>query len=156
MITFDAGWPRKHLSGHLLWFLGWVAVVAVALWLRASPAGHGTHTQLGLPPCPTVLLWDRLCPGCGMTTSFVATMHGQWDVALRAHPFGPLVFLLYSLSALACLYGFFKERRFNTDGKAFNVALACLASVFFAFGFWRAVTEPANDAHGVQMVRSPS
>ena len=68
MVLFDDDWPRKRLSGHVVWFGSWVVITAIAAVLRPDPSHHGTHTQLGLPPCPAVLLFHRPCPGCGLTT----------------------------------------------------------------------------------------
>lgn len=140
MLKFDDGWPKKKLRGHLLWFLGWVFVTAVAIYLKPSPHLHGTHQQLGLPPCPSVLLFNRPCPGCGLTTSFVATVHGNLPLAFEAHPFGPFAYLLFTASAFACLYGFLKGKRFNTDSNAFNWSMAGLVGAFILFGAIRMAT----------------
>lgn len=137
MLRFDPDFPRKHLRGHLLWFLGWLFVTVVGLILTPSPAGHGTHTQLGLPPCPSVLFYQRPCPGCGLTSSFTALLHLRIGESFADHPFGPLFYLLWTLSAFACLYGFLKGMRFNTDGRAWSYSLGALTLVFFAYGVWR-------------------
>jgi hypothetical protein len=140
MVWFDPDWSRKRLTGHLLWFLGWLGVTVFALVLTPSPQGHGTHQQLGLPPCPSVLAFDRPCPGCGLTTSFTALLHGDLSAAWKANPFGPLFYLLWTASAFACLHGYWKGRRFNTDGPAASRTLMALVAVFFAFGIVRFFT----------------
>ena len=43
-----SGWARWS---HALLLLGVLVMVAVGLYLTPDPAGHGTHQQLGLPPC---------------------------------------------------------------------------------------------------------
>lgn len=143
MVNFESGWSRKKLRGHLLWFLAWLCVTLVALFLKPSSHLHGTHQQLGLPPCPSVILFNRPCPGCGLTTSFAATVHGDWATAFEAHPFGPVAYLLFTLSAFACLFGFLKGTRFNTDSNAFNWTMAGFVGAFILFGVVRMATTHA-------------
>lgn len=81
--------------------------------LKPSPEGHGTHTQLGLPACGSVAFFGRPCPGCGLTTSWTATLHGQLDTAFRAHALGTFLYLVFTFSAFACLMGYITQRRFN-------------------------------------------
>lgn len=78
---------------ELLCFVALATVLALSFALAPSPQGFGTHTQLGLPPCPTMALFHVRCPACGLTTSFAACTHGQWMMAWRAHPAGPLLWL---------------------------------------------------------------
>lgn len=143
MVNFSPDWPRKKLRGHLLWFLAWFGVTAIALFLKPSSHLHGTHQQLGLPPCPSVLIWGRPCPGCGLTTSFAATVHGNLPLAFESHPFGPIAYLLFTISAFACLYGYIEQKRFNTDSNAFNWAMAGFVGVFVLFGLVRMATTRA-------------
>lgn len=137
MVQFDPDWPRDKLSGHLLWFLAWLFVTVVGLLLSPSANGHGTHTQLGLPPCPSVIVFQRPCPGCGLTTSFTAFLHGQFERAFSAHPFGPVLYIAFTLSAWACLYGFLRGRRFNTDSRPFSFVLGTLVTLLVTFGVIR-------------------
>ena len=55
-----------------------VSLLAVAGSLQPSPAGLGTHEQLGLPSCTFRWLFGMRCPSCGMTTSWSHAMRGQW------------------------------------------------------------------------------
>lgn len=78
----------KARLGHLL-----ILVVVCLFWgvgfsLKPDPRGHGTHQQLGLPPCTIYFLTGRPCPSCGLTTSVSATLHGDLALAWRANPFG--------------------------------------------------------------------
>ncbi len=92
--------------GHLLILIAVLAFWGVGLYLTPDPSGHGTHQQLGLPPCAIYFLTGRPCPSCGLTTSVSATLHGNLALAWRANPFGILIvavsagFLLNSLMAL--------------------------------------------------------
>jgi len=133
---------RKLLTGHLLWFLLWLFVTVVAIFLKAKPEGHGTHTELGLPPCPSVMFFGRPCPGCGLTTSFTATVHGQFAQAFHAHPFGPILYLALTVSALTCMYGFLTRQRFDFGSPTFSRALGAFVIVFFVFGVVRFALSP--------------
>jgi hypothetical protein len=143
MVKFEPVNTRKQVFGHLLYFLTWVFVTVVGALLTPSPDGHGTHQQLGMPPCPSVLLYGRPCPGCGLTTSFSATVHGMFAQAFHAHPLGPIVYLLFTLTAFINLYGFVKKRRFETNSPEFNRFLIALTVIFFAFGVYRFSTQRA-------------
>jgi hypothetical protein len=63
-----------------------------ALALSPDPVGHGTHTQLGLPPCGFLVVTGVPCPGCGLTTSFAHMIRFQIAGAFAANPFGVLLF----------------------------------------------------------------
>src|SRR5438128_10589032 len=71
--------------------LGLAAVLGVARWLSPDPRGYGTHTQLGLYPCTFAMVTGRLCPTCGMTTSFAWFARGRFDRSWRANPAGSLL-----------------------------------------------------------------
>ncbi|MCA9305869.1 MAG: DUF2752 domain-containing protein [Phycisphaerales bacterium] len=73
--------------------LACAALLGTAAWLSPSGAGHGTHTQLGMPPCGWVLAFDKPCPTCGMTTSFAHAAHGELWAAFVTQPFGALLAL---------------------------------------------------------------
>ena len=73
---------------------GLLALLALATMLRPSPWGHGTHRQLGLPPCTFEIVFGRPCPTCGMTTSWAYLVRGQGLNACRANTAGTLLGLL--------------------------------------------------------------
>ena len=125
---------RRVLAGQLMWFLLWLGVTAFGLYLNPDPNGHGTHQQLGLPPCPSVLFFHRPCPGCGLTTSFTAFLHGHWAAAFQANAFGPVLYTLFTASALLCGWAWLKRIRFDNDTKHFNLALGTLVGVFLVYG----------------------
>jgi len=76
---------RKEQVALVLAGVVGIALLLMAMWLRPSPLGYGTHQQLGLPPC-TILLWFGVpCPSCGGTTAFAHFVRGQWGSALRAN-----------------------------------------------------------------------
>ncbi|HMS77523.1 DUF2752 domain-containing protein [Gordonia sp. (in: high G+C Gram-positive bacteria)] len=68
----------------------WVAaagIVGIGVASVASPA----HIEDGPILCPFRLMTGLSCPGCGLTRSWVYTMHGDWAAALGANIFGPLL-----------------------------------------------------------------
>lgn len=95
-------WLGADLAGRgswvslLVWavlFAGPVAVLITAAVLTPSLEGHGTHTQLGLPPCGFFVYTGYPCPGCGLTTAFSYMIRLEVIEAFRANPFGILLFL---------------------------------------------------------------
>ncbi len=153
MARFEPVAHRRELASQLGWFALWFGTTLIAAWLTPSPRGHATHTQLGLPPCPSTLFFDRPCPGCGLTTSFSAIVHLDPLSAFRAHPFGPLLYAAFTVTALLCLYGWFKRMRFNTATRAMDWALGTLVVVFFAFGVYRFFVTPNFNQVAVTQVR---
>lgn len=96
--------PRANLSGHsppqavsvrlrglLVGGPCWAALT-VAVWLTPAEGGHGTHEQLGVPPCSFLSRTGWPCPSCGLTTSLSAMAHGRVGLGWRAQPFGVLLF----------------------------------------------------------------
>lgn len=71
--------------------LGLLGGLGVAGWLTPDPRGHGTHTQLGLPPCPFFATRGVRCPACGITTAAALTVRGRIGEALGANPAGVLL-----------------------------------------------------------------
>jgi hypothetical protein len=92
--------PRRA-SAHVRWAAFLIAAACLALLLVASrlapdAAGHGTHTQLGLPPCTWAEALGKPCMTCGMTTAFAYAAHGDLLDSARTQPFG---FVLATLTA---------------------------------------------------------
>ncbi|MDD9944044.1 MAG: DUF2752 domain-containing protein [Myxococcales bacterium] len=85
-----AAWRRVAWASLAV---GLVTVLLLARSLVPVPAGHGTHTQLGLAPCAFLTATGLPCPGCGLTTSFAHLARFEWEAALRAHALGPVLFM---------------------------------------------------------------
>ncbi len=128
---------RRRIILQLVWFLLWVGVTGVALYLTPSSHGHGTHTQLGFAACPSVMIFDRPCPGCGLTTSFTNMVHLRFADAFRAHWLGPFMYLIFTGSAWVCLWAFIKRMFIYTNSKAFNWTICVLTGIFLLYGFTR-------------------
>ncbi len=113
--AIDVGVPRGSTEiqeipwiSRAVWFLLFAtpASVFVTAWtLTPNPVGHGTHVQLGLPPCGFYVVTGLPCPGCGLTTCFAYMMDGQWIEATRANPFGVMLFLVSFCCAVTALVG---------------------------------------------------
>lgn len=105
--------PTATPLGRAVWtLLGALsgAVVYTAHSLHPDPRGFGTHQQLGLPPCEFGRITGIACPGCGLTTAFAHTAHGQFFSAFKAHLMGPLLFAAVLAVALYAPYAFVKKR----------------------------------------------
>lgn len=76
-----------------------VAPLVTAAFLTPSAAGHGTHTQLGMPQCGWAQFFGKPCMTCGMTTAFAHAVRLDFLAAARDQPLG-LVF------AIGCGIGF--------------------------------------------------
>ena len=100
--------PRPLL---VLWALA-LLVFPFALWLL--PADHFDE---GESICPSVLLFDTECPGCGSTRAIQHLHHAEFDEALYYHAASPLlyVFLIglwaYWLYLAAARLGWLGEKR---------------------------------------------
>ena len=77
-----------------------LAVLAAAAMLDPAGGGHGTHEQMGIPPCSLLSQTGWPCPSCGLTTSVTATAHGELGLAWRSQPFGLPLFVLLTAGAL--------------------------------------------------------
>ncbi|NLE37324.1 MAG: DUF2752 domain-containing protein [Pirellulaceae bacterium] len=90
---------NRRLFGRQRWIaavlgFGFLCPLAMALFLKPSDRGYGTHQQLGLPPCTFEVLFGRPCPSCGSTTAFACVVRGCWRDALRANAGGALLAVL--------------------------------------------------------------
>jgi len=72
---------------------GSAGVLGIGAYVTPDPAGHGSHTQLGLPPCAWAATLGKPCPTCGMTTAVSHAAHGHLWAAFLTQPFGLVVAL---------------------------------------------------------------
>lgn len=94
--ALDAG-PTTTVASRIVWFVLFampLAVIITAATLTPDTAGHGTHTQLGLPPCGFYVFTGLPCPGCGLTTCFAHMMRLEVTGAATANAFGVALFLV--------------------------------------------------------------
>ncbi|MCX7992149.1 MAG: DUF2752 domain-containing protein [Fimbriimonadales bacterium] len=126
-----SGWARWS---HALLLLGVVVMFGVGWYLTPNPAGHGTHQQLGLPPCTIHFVTGRPCPSCGLTTSVSAILHGQLALAWKANPIGFLIVAVAVGVALNSLLALVYGRTLRFDLSRFNWALIVLLSLWLLHG----------------------
>ncbi|MFN8219419.1 MAG: DUF2752 domain-containing protein [Fimbriimonadales bacterium] len=134
MVRFEPNVPRRYLFGQLMLFLAWVGATGFAILLHPSLAGHGTHTQLGLPPCPSMLILHRPCPGCGMTTSWTALVHGEIGYAFHCHWLGPISYLLLAGFGLVSGWAYLKGIRIDTATRGFTWFSVIFTVTFIVYG----------------------
>ena len=119
--------------------LGLSVLLAAAAMLTPDPRGHGTHQQLGLPPCTFLVLFGRPCPSCGMTTSWAWLVRGQLGEAVRANAGGTLLGMLAAIGAawagLSAIRGRWFAWRPNGTAAAW-IAAVVLAVTLVQWG-WR-------------------
>ncbi|MCC6511532.1 MAG: DUF2752 domain-containing protein, partial [Pirellulaceae bacterium] len=115
---------------------GVLALLGVARQLEPSPLGFGTHQQLGLPPCTSMLLWDMRCPACGMTTSWSYAVRGRWLDAWRSNAGGALlVAIALVFVPLGCYFvvrGYWSRHGWLS----FSLALCLTVALMLAVGQW--------------------
>ncbi len=113
-----------------------VVVMVAAASLEPSPDGHGTHTQLGLPPCGVLLLTGLRCPGCGLTTAFSHMARFELLDAFVANPLGVVLFIvlvaLAPVSVLAISRGW-TVRSVLQRPVAYRLATLVLATAVFTW-----------------------
>ena len=109
-----------------------ISVLWLAATLKADPAGHGTHRQIGLPPCGFVIATGKPCPTCGMTTAFTHAAHGFFPTAFVTQPGGMIASLGVAALAWACLHtAFTGSRTLELCGK-----LLTPKALWIAAGVW--------------------
>jgi len=126
-------------AGRLLW---WTLVGACALVLAAAALlepdarGHGTHTQLGLPPCGFLTWTGTPCPGCGLTTAFAHGIRGHFALALSANPLGLLLFVAVCLGIPLGVTGGLRGWSFDAAVQRFSLHRWALAFAGCAAVLW--------------------
>ncbi|MCC7145521.1 MAG: DUF2752 domain-containing protein [Phycisphaeraceae bacterium] len=94
-------WNRALALLILAFTLG---LLVPAARLQPDPSGMGTHTQLGLPPCPWPTTYGYPCPTCGVTTAAALAAHGRLIEALIVQPAGALLTVALAAAALLSAY----------------------------------------------------
>jgi len=79
-------------------------VLLIARLLQPSPNGVGTHTQIGLPPCPFLHFTGIPCLSCGLTTSVAHSARLHFYEAIVTQPFGLIIFFGAVLSIPFSIY----------------------------------------------------
>jgi hypothetical protein len=64
-------------------------------------------------------------------------LNGDVVGSFQAHLFGPILYAGFTLSALFCLYGFLRVKRFLSDSKEMTLLLAVVVTLFVSYGVFR-------------------
>jgi hypothetical protein len=122
-----------------------LAILTLAATLHADPAGHGTHQQIGLPPCGFVIATGKPCPTCGMTTAFTHSAHGRYGKAFLTQPGGMVASLGVAALLWVCLHtAFTGSRALELCGKLLTPkALWIAAGVWLGSWVYTFVTWPS-------------
>lgn len=81
-----------------------ILILLIGLRVEPSQAGHGSHMQLGLPPCGWVVAFDKPCPTCGMTTAVAYAVRGEILSSFITQPAGMVFALSMAMSFWLCGY----------------------------------------------------
>lgn len=104
---------------------------------QGEPRSHGTHTQLGLPPCTMKAMTGLSCPGCGMTTTFSLVVRGDIAHALQVNWAGVVVACVAAVSSvslgLIAITGW-RLRQAPVDTILRNAALVCVVPAVVRYG----------------------
>ncbi|MFM2014026.1 MAG: hypothetical protein RLZZ396_2810 [Planctomycetota bacterium] len=127
---------RKERTGLALLTAMLLCGLGIAAWLSPDPSGHGTHRQLGLPPCSSVLALGIKCPACGMTTSWALMIEGRIAEALVANVGGSLLFLVAFVSIPWLLWILWSGKRRLKDQWGMFALGGSAGSMLIAFATW--------------------
>ena len=115
---------------------GLIFVLGIAAWLTPNPSGLGTHQQLGLPPCTSLMVLGIRCPACGMTTSWALMIEGRIPEALAANLGGSLLFVVAFLSVPWIAWIVWTGNRRAMEQWGYFALSGSLTSMFIAFVMW--------------------
>lgn len=101
-----------------------------------QPYLHGSHRQLGLPPCAFYSIAGQRCPGCGLTTSFCHFMHGDLENSLRANVVGTVMACAFVVLIPFCSLSALTGRRFGIASYSDWLCWLSLLLVFSLLLHW--------------------
>lgn len=115
---------------------GCCSLLGLAAWMHPDPRGLGTHKQLGLPPCSSVMLLGYPCPTCGMTTAFSYTVRGRFVAAFHAQPAGFLLAMATAVIAGVALSVIATGRVWTVNWYRVSPAKMVIALISILVGGW--------------------
>lgn len=118
-----------------------IGLIVMGLVLVPSASGHGTHQQLGLPPCRMIEWFGVPCPGCGVTTSVTLAAQGHFVKAFLNQPFGFAMFVLGVAALPWALWVLARGRDAYAELRSYSTRaawIAALAVVVFGWA-WKIV-----------------
>lgn len=130
---------EQGLSGTQVVGATTVAVVGAAA-LGAACVFSPSGVESGPPLCPFAVMTGLPCPGCGLTRSWVAFMHGDVGSAFTFNVFGPVFLVLTAVTVVAATVTLVRRRGAPLAGwrdRALGPVGAVLLGVWLAYGFVR-------------------
>ena len=134
--------PTREPMGWMLRFvclfagLCCLGLLVTARILSPASEGLGTHQQLGLPPCTSIVLFDAPCPACGMTTSWALLTRGQILESVNVNVGGAMLALIALAYVPASWYFFATGRSTRKERFSFWLAMFLLAAIVAAVIQW--------------------
>ncbi|MCZ4581630.1 DUF2752 domain-containing protein [Gordonia amicalis] len=123
--------------------VGLAGAAAVGAACVFTPAG----IDAGPGICPFAMMTGLPCPGCGLTRSWVAFMHGDVGAAFRFNVFGPILLVL-TMVTVALATATLVWRRKSPLGSWRDLVLgragAVLLGVWLTYGLARIVDAAAG------------
>ncbi|MCR9295368.1 MAG: DUF2752 domain-containing protein [bacterium] len=113
-----------------------LALLVLARRLEPSTSGLGTHQQLGLPPCTSIVLLNAPCPACGMTTSWAWFTRGQLAAAFSSNAGGSLLAIIALAYLPASCYFFFCGLVSRHEWFSLGLAIALITALCVATIQW--------------------
>lgn len=127
-------WPLRCIT--LLAGCGVLGTLITARCLVPDASGQGTHQQLGLPPCTSVVLFNAPCPACGMTTSWALLTRGRVADALSANMGGVLLAIIALAYIPASCYFFMVGVASRDEWFSFGLAMSLVVAIVVAVLQW--------------------
>lgn len=130
---------EQGLSGTQVVGATTVAVVGAAA-LGAACVFSPSGVESGPPLCPFAVMTGLPCPGCGLTRSWVAFMHGDVGSAFTFNAFGPVFLVLTAVTVVAATVTLVRRRGAPLAGwrdRALGPVGAVLLGVWLTYGFVR-------------------
>mgnify|MGYP001223828936 CR=1 FL=1 len=96
---------------HALLAMVCLGILLIGHRVVPEAAGHGSHTQIGLPPCGWVVAFGKPCATCGMTTAVAHASRGEILSAVVTQPAG-------AAFAVVCAMAFWMSIHVAVTGSA--------------------------------------
>ncbi|MCK8615754.1 DUF2752 domain-containing protein [Gordonia sp. C13] len=132
--------PTGALGAAVVGLSGAAAVGAACAF---TPAGIAEGPGI----CPFAFMTGLPCPGCGLTRSWVAFMHGDIGASFRFNVFGPILLILTIVTVSLAVATLVRRRRSPLEGwrdVVLGRAGAILLGAWLTYGLVRIVDAAAG------------
>jgi len=94
-------------------FIVWIILSSIIFLTLATPfLVSSTTINSFVPVCEWKLKYNKKCPLCGMTTSFINISHGNFLKASMSNRFGPYLYLSFVVNEIAVLLVLLQKIKF--------------------------------------------